>query len=193
MSHFFKSYPVVSYDINNDNHPQLVTDITRRFRLEQVTKNSKLIFYDYEIKEHDRPDIMAEKYYGDSRLDWLFFITNEIFDTYFQWPLNYKQFNDYMIQKYGSISSAHAQTHHYEQIIQARDQSFSHSDGSVNIIPERVLTVDQTTYTSLAATARRSVTTFDFEENENNRKRIIKILDKAFVPGIMQQFKTIFG
>jgi len=192
MAYFFKPYPSVFYDIYNDNHPQLATDITRRFSLERIAKNNKLIYYDYEIKDHDRPDIMADKYYGNSKLDWLFFLTNEMFDPYFQWPLNYKQFNDYIIQRYGSISNAQAQTHHYEQILQARVESYSQHDATVIIIPERVVIVDQTTYQSLTATARRAVTTFEFEENENNRKRIIKILDNAFVPGIMQQFQDIF-
>lgn len=191
MSYFFTPYPVVLYDPRGINQPQLAIDITRRFRLEHVTKNSKLIFYEYEIKDTDRPDIMADKYYGDSRLDWLFFITNSIYDPYFQWPLNYSQFVAYIRQKYGSTSAAQATTHHYEQILQARRERVEY-DGTIITLPERAVIVDYTTYIALATTARRSVTTYEFEENENNRRRIIKILDKAFVPSIISEFEEIF-
>lgn len=191
MAYFFTPYPVVLYDPNGVNQPHLAIDITRRFRIEQITRNSKLIFYDYEIKDSDRPDIMADKYYGDPRLDWLFFLTNNIYDPYYQWPLNYKQLTDYVRQKYGSVSVAQATTHHYEQILQARTERVEY-DGTIINIPERAVIVDYTTYASLATTARRLVNSNEFEENENNRRRIIKILDRAFVPSILSEFREIF-
>jgi len=192
MSHFFTPYPLVLYDPTGQNAPSLAIDITRRFKLNEVTKNNSLIFYEYEIKDSDRPDIMAHKYYEDSRLDWLFFITNNLFDPYFQWPLNQKQFEDYIRQKYGSVSSAQAQNHHYEQILQLRQEYVPSYDNEIIVIPERSIQVDFATYTSLAPSRRRSVDNFTFEENENNRKRNIKILDKVFIPNIMQDFRDIF-
>lgn len=192
MAYFFSEHPYVVYDVLGTSQPRLAVDITRRFRLDKITKNNKLVYYDYDIKDRDRPDIMADKYYGNSSLDWLFFITNEIFDPYFQWPLNYKQFTDYVRQKYGSVSNAQAQTHHYEQILQLRTEIVDQFDDTFINIPERTIQVDYTTYLTLAPSYRRQITTFDFEESENNRKRSIKILDAAFVPDILQQLDGIF-
>lgn len=192
MSFFFTPNPFVVYDPLNENRPQLAIDITRRFRIEKVIRNSRLVYYEYDIQDRDRPDIMAEKYYGNSQLDWLFFVTNNIIDPYFQWPLNYKQFEDYIRQKYGSTSVAQGTTHHYEQILQLRTNT-TNIDGESIIIPERYLIIDQTTYQTLAPTYRRLVDAYSHEENENNNKRNIKILDKAFVPEILQQFGDIYS
>ena len=191
MSFFFKSHPLVAYDPTGKKQPVLAIDITRRFRLERVTRNNKLVFYDYIIKERDRPDIMANLYYKDPRLDWIFFITNELFDPYFQWPLTYLQFNEYIRQKYGSVAVAKETSHHYEQILQARKEKFEFNGEIINV-PEKTVWVDQTTYSSLSPSVRKSIDSFTFEENENNRKQHIKILDKAFIPSIMQEFSTIF-
>ena len=76
MSYFFTPHPFVAYDPTGQNTPSLAIDITRRFRLSEISRNNSLIFYNYDVKDSDRPDIMAEKYYQDPRLDWLFFITN---------------------------------------------------------------------------------------------------------------------
>jgi len=191
MSYFFTPHPFVAYDPTGQNTPSLAIDITRRFRLSEISRNNSLIFYNYDVKDSDRPDIMAEKYYQDPRLDWLFFITNNIFDPYFQWPLNQKQFEDYVRQKYGSTSSAQALNHHYEKIIQSRSEQVIY-DGERIVIPERSLQVDYATYILLAPSVRRNIDCFTFEENENNRKRTIKILDAAFVPDVMREFEEIF-
>jgi hypothetical protein len=191
MPYFFTPNPTVGYDPLNTNRRHIATDITRRFKVENIIKSPNLIFYDYMIKDRDRPDIIADKYYGDSTLDWLVFIVNNIFDPYFQWPLNDKQFNDYIVQKYGSSSVAMAQTHHYEKTIQAR-QEYTNPDGERLIIPERFVEVDQTTYTATSPSLRRIITNYEFEEHENNRKRSIKLLEAAFVPAIIQQFDEIY-
>lgn len=192
MSFIFSPYPLVLYDPTGGSSPQLAVDITRRFKLQEATRNSKLVYYDYQIKDRDRPDHMAEKYYGNSRLDWLFFITNQIHDPYFQWPLNYSQFDGYIRKKYGSPSVAQATVHHYEQIITPRSEYFSNYDGSQIIIPEKTVIVDYDTYLSVNASLRKIVDVFEHEEQLNNKKRNIKILDKAFVPGLMRDFRRIF-
>ena len=191
MPYFFTPNPLVLYDPLNTGRRHLATDITRRFKLENAIMSPNLIYYNYMIQERDRPDIIAEKLYDDSTLDWLIFVINNIFDPYFQWPLTYKQFNDYLTQKYGGVSDAHAQIHHYEKIIQARTE-YKGVDGERILVPERTVQVDKTTYNSLASTSRISFTNFEFEENANNRKRSIKLLDAVFVPAIVQQFDEIY-
>lgn len=192
MAYFFTNHPTVLYDPTGGNSPQVVIDITRRFKIGELLKNKRLVLYDYQIKEHDRPDLMAQKYYDDPRLDWLFFITNDIYDPYFQWPLNYNQLTNYIRQKYGSVSVAQGTNHHYEQIITQRQEYVSNYDNSVIVIPEKTLIVDYTTYSGLASTSKRAVSCFDYEEAANNLKRNIKILDKSYVPSLMQEFKVIF-
>ena len=191
--YYFSEFPSVQYDPTGQNRPVFSIDLTRRFRLSTIAGNRSLVYYDYDVQDHDRPDVMADKYYEDSSLDWLFFITNQIFDPYFQWPLNYKQFVDYITQKYGSVSTSQANIHHYEQILQARTQLTTETGEETNFVPERTVVVDLATYNTLSSTARYARTNYDWEEAENNRKRTIKILDAAFVPEILQSMKDIFA
>lgn len=192
MAYFFSQHPFVQYDPTGQNAPVLATDITKSFRLSEVTQNRKLVYYEYEIKERDRPDTIAERYYGNSKLDWIVFLTNKIRDPYFEWPLTYMQFDAYIKQKYGSVANALETIHHYEQIIVARNESYANFDLQTIVIPEKTLIVDYTTYASLPAASRKSVTSYDYEEMLNNDKRRIKILDKAFVPGLLKELRGIF-
>ena len=88
--------------------------------------------------------------------------------------------------KYGSVSAAQAETHHFERIL---SRQIKHTDGT--IIPERVVQVDETSYNALSAANRRLVTNYDFEVNENDKKRKIKLLDKAFIPAILNEYKKV--
>jgi len=118
MAHYFKPFPSILYKIPGITSEMVVTDITRRFTLNTILKNNAAIYFDYEIKDGDRPDIIADKYYEDQTLDWLVLLTNEIHDPYFKWPLSYENFSNYIRQKYGSVSAAQSTTHHYEKTIQ---------------------------------------------------------------------------
>lgn len=189
---YFTKFPTVEYDPTGQNAPVLATDITRRFKISDIVKDRRLVYYEYDIRDDDRPDIMAEKYYGDSRLDWLFFIVNQIYDPFYQWPLNQQQMDAYLRSKYGSPSVAMATVHHYEQIVAPRKEYYSNYDNTVIMIPEQVVIVDQTTYVSLASTARREVSVFDHEEELNNNRRRIKILNAAFVPEFLRSVRTVF-
>jgi len=187
MAFYFKNFPKVQYDLKKNNKFLNLTNVTLRFKLTDLITNRSAIFYDYSVKESDRPDIVAFKYYGDEKLDWLILLTNQIIDPYYDWPLNQNDFNTYIINKYDSIQAAESTVHHYEQIIQAQS---IHTDGS--IIPEKVVRVDETTYNTLEESVRRSVSNYENEINENEEKRQIKILEKSFVPTILSQSRNIF-
>jgi hypothetical protein len=190
---YFSTHPLVEYDPTNENAPQLCVDITKRFKLSDIAKKSKLIYYNYQVKDRDRPDILAESYYGDSRLDWVVFITNMMYDPYFQWPLNQFQFDSFIREKYGSVSNATSQIHHYEQIITPRREYVSNYDGTTIVIPEKTLVVDQTTYVSLGVNSKKIVYSYGYEETLNNKKRSIKIMDKTYLPQLIQEFKDVFS
>lgn len=190
---YFSQHPLILYDPLKKNKPQLSMDITKRFKIRDLALSNALLMYDYQIKDRDRPDIMAEKYYGNPRLDWIFFLTNSIWDPYFQWPLTQYKFESYIKQKYGSIANAQSQVHHYEQIVESRKEFISNFDGSLINIPEKTLIVDLETYQSLPSNERKLLTDYDHEEVENNKRRLIKILDKQYVPLMMREMKGIFN
>lgn len=188
MPFFFSNFNTVEYDLKKNDKPVVLTNITARYKLKKLLQDKGVIFYDYDVKDSDRPDIIAQKFYGDGSLDWIIFLTNDIVDPYYDWPMNYQNFNNYIKSKYGSLSAAQGTVHHYEQILR---QGFIHTDGT--IINEKVVQVDETTYTSLPAASRRIVYQYEYEENLNNDKRSIRLLDERYVQDVISEAKNIFN
>lgn len=184
MAYYFSHLPDVQYKINGIyccTRQETVTDITKRFKITQLLNGAEAYYYDYDLQNGDRPDSVAYKMYGSSKLDWIVLLVNEIHDRYFQWVLTESEFEAYINKQYGSLGSAQALVHHYEQIIQ---QQQTLSDGT--IISERRVIVDETTYNSLPLSSRRIVTAYQQEERDNESRRRIKLIDNQFVPKILR-------
>jgi hypothetical protein len=91
---YFKHFPLIEY-----NNEQTV-NVLARIRLREYLKNNIYIYDKYQIKEGERPDILADNYYGDYKYTWLIFYANDIFDPTLEWPLSYYQFFDQLNHKY---------------------------------------------------------------------------------------------
>lgn len=188
MSHLFFHYPATLYDINKKRKPLLMTDLTKGFTIAKIVRDLVAVYYDYNVDDGDRPDTIAEQYYGDSTLDWVILITNGIIDPQWDWPMNYNVFRKYIVAKYGSVSNAYDETHHYEQIIQKHKVN-----PDKTVVPEKTYEIDLTTYNTLSSLDKKLITAYDYEEKVNEEKRRIKILDEQFLPSIIEQTEGIFG
>jgi hypothetical protein len=158
-----------------------------RFKLREIIKNKSILYYTHDIKEGQTCEYIANRYYGDSTLDWVIYIVNDIIDPQYDLPLGYQDFINYVKSKYNSIESALSTTHHYEQIIQSQSVLF---DGT--IIPEKYITVDLTTYNGLPINEKRDISNFTYEERLNESKRTIKILHKDFLINFINESERIF-
>ena len=186
MSRYFRYFPTVQYDLIQNGNPITLTNIMRRFVVDSKLKDQVDIFYDYTIQAGDRPDVIAEKYYGDANLAWLVLHFNDITDPFFGWGLNDVDLENYIRGKYGSIPAAQAEVHEYRQVL---NEAQTFYDGTV--VPKRYVVVDQTTYNSLPELSRESVSKYDYEVEQNDKKRQIKILDKRYVDQVIAEVKTI--
>lgn len=185
---YFQHFPSISYDLDKTGfNNKLVTDTTVRYKMRDVIKNKSMIFYNYSIQEGERPDSVAFRWYEDETLDWIILIANDIIDPVHGWPLHYYEFRKFIESKYGSIASAQTTVHHYEQIIQSQ-QTLSNG----KVIPEKVVTVDSTTYSSLPAVSRKVIYNYDYEDALNEAKRDIKILDITYLPLVLNEARLIF-
>lgn len=186
----FKPYPTISYRIPGTTKSIPVTDITRRFSVSNFLRNSKVTFDEYVVQDGERPDMVADGYYGDSTLDWLVLLTNEIHDSYYEWPLSYEQFSAYLIQKYGSVEYTLQTNHHYEKIIQKNQIVIDY--GEQRILPEKTLVVDYTTYLTLIDSDRKNVSIFEYENDLNEQHRNIYLIDLHYTQLIKEQHPYIF-
>ena len=189
--YYFSTFPVVAYSINNAAIRTPI-DITKRFTINQLTKGAAITYYTYNIQDGDRPDTVALKFYKDSRLDWLVLHVNETQDPQYSWPLDYMTLNRYITKKYGSVSSAMAGTHHYEQIISQKSK-FNNPDGEVVNVPEITVIVDSTTYSTLSPSERTLVSNYDYELDLNDQHRVINLIDPTYLSTILRAYKDVFA
>lgn len=190
MAFYFRPHPTIAYRIPGTKRTIAATDITRRFSLANFVRNANVNFEEYYVQDGERPDTVAYDYYDDQSLDWLVLLCNEIHDPYYEWPLSYEQFNLYIIQKYGSVTNSYQTVHHYERILQEQQTIFE--NGIQRIIPEKIVEVDYTTYLTLAANKRRSVSVFDYETKLNDQRRQIYLIDLNYVQLIKDQHPYVF-
>lgn len=188
MSKFFTYFPLIKYDIEKNNIENIATNIIRRFRIKPDALVNGAVFYDYEIQEGDRPDIIAAKFYGDANLAWLVLYYNSMSNAHYDFPLTNHEFEQYLISKYGSMDLALSTVHHYEQIISAETYV---AEGDITN-PERFIIVDLTTYNSLGTDERRIVYAYDYELKLNNDRRVIKLLSPRYVNQVLNEAKRVF-
>jgi len=188
MAFYFRPFPLIRYDIKKNKLPLLLTNVTARYKIRDILKNRVAIYYDYIVKDGDRPDNIAFKYYEDETLDWLIYIVNDIIDPYYDWPLDQDAFNKYIRTLYGSVAGAKGTVFEYRKIITKQKVLF---DGTN--VPERYVVVDQNTYNTLAADLRREVDAYEYYEEQNNNKRRIRLLDKRFAANVKSEVEVIFG
>ena len=269
MAFLFKAYPTVPYEVKKNNKKEVMTDITKRFTLSILAQSDAVVFYDYYVKDSDTPDSVANKYYGDATMDWLLFVTNEMIDPLWDWPLTQRDLNVYVSNKYGNenlisidtsigndiyeravgrlsgaVSSrgqlediafdvdgdgnislqdtidlqnllqGNAETsqfvngnltaaylveyygasisggnsvHHFEQIKAAA------KNVNGKLVPEQKKIISYTDYNTLPASQKRIVTNKELEEEQNEERRTIKLVDKSLLRQIQAETKYVFG
>ena len=187
MPFYFENFPTVNYDIKKNNNFNLLTNITLRYKIQSKLKDKRAVFYDYQIKDGQRGDEIAFKYYGDETLDWVIYITNDIVDPQFDWPMDHRVFTNFIKEKYTTISSAKSTIHHYEKILNSQSVR---ADGS--IIPERYVEVDLTTYNLTSTSSRRIIYNYDHEDRLNEKKRSIKLLQDRYIQSVLEEVENIF-
>ena len=189
MAFYFRPFPKIFYDVKKQNNKDSVlTNLTARFKIRDELKQKAAIFYDYQVQEQDTISNVAFRYYDDETLDWVIMLVNDIIDPYYDWPLSYANFIEYMKTLYGSVDTAKATTYEYRKILNPQKVLF---DGTV--IPKRTVVIDQNTYNSLAPADREEIDAYEYYEEQNNLKRNIKILDKSYIGLIKTQVETIFA
>lgn len=185
--YFFNKFPTTTYDVSNDGNLRNVKNIIRRFKTVNIIRSRRIRIFEHLVAEGDRPEHVANLWYGDPTLDWLILLSNEIYDSQFEWTMDYYTFRNYMIEKYGSVEDAKTTVHHYEKKV--RDQTID-IDGLVH--EELYLRVDLATYNATPAVDRRSITQWEYEDDLNEQRRRIKIIDPAQIETIKEEYRNIF-
>lgn len=217
MASYFNFFPSTLYSVDsNNNGLDIVTNITTRFAFEQSLKKNTNAFYPYEIKDSDTPETIAYKIYGSSERHWIVLNFNDIIDPQYDWPLTYPNFIKYVDEKYAANGAANATVQ--SGLTWAQSQNNIHSYYQVNTRTSTAVTADSktikekvritanayanvivgtTSYTLKNGTvinetvSKEKLTYYEYEMEENEAKRKIKLLKPEFATDVFEEFKEI--
>ena len=172
---YFNSFPNIPYDSKGDLQFKDVTNLLRRVGMRTKLKTNTFLYDTYNVKEGETPEMIAHKLYGDSQLHWIILLVNEITDRYHQWPMTGGQFLDYLNDKYSNPDGIH----HYET---------TQTSGDTKVKIEVENDVDEDAYTGLTPITNR-----EYEENEQDKRRQIRLVDPSFVEQFVDEFKKLIN
>ena len=205
---YFDSLPnTVTKDQNNNN--VVVKNLLIRTQLLPQLSSNPLVYYKYSIQDGETPEIIADKYYGDSYRYWMVLYGNSnIMHPQFDWPLSNQEFGDYLIDKYSTaaggannvIPYTTSTVHHYEKVVTT-------VDNETQTTAIKILEVDANTYanvqtsiftqsfpngTSVTMTvSKNAVSIYNYEVNLNESKRNINIINSSYATALETQYKTL--
>ena len=177
---YFSKFPLTTYDIKGNSNRKLLPDILRRVKLRTKVKSGGMIFDRYDVKEGERPEDVAFKWFGDPELHWVILMTNNITDRYYEWPMNQAQFAEFLTDKYGAGSED--AIHHYE-ITRSSGRTSSKGPSDYSHLVEVNSDTDNAS----------SISNREYEERIQDSKRQIQLLDKSFLGDFIAEFDRLIA
>lgn len=138
---YFSQFPKIYYDFptadGKDTTLQILTDITVNMRVRREILQNITLYDEYDIKEGETPEIIAEKYYGNPELHWTIMLANDRYDYHNDFPLSTQELYENSIAKYGKDNLD--QVHHYKKdglIVQGQGLLSITDEVYQNIVPK---------------------------------------------------------
>ena len=168
---YFSYFPTMPYDANGDGDITLVTNILRRVRVRANVQKNLALLVKYPIQDGETPEIVADKHFNNPQYHWIILLLNGITDPYHDWCKSQRQMQLYLNNKYGSAIN---DVHHYE---------ITQSSGDTTVTID--IGTDNTDYPSAT-----TVTNFEYEEKEQDKKRQIRIIRAQYLDQIINEFEA---
>ena len=164
------------YDMKDDNNYKILPDILRRVKQRNAIASGQFIFDTYDVKNGEKPEDIAYKWFGDAQLHWVILMTNNITDRYYQWPMNDAQFEEFIADKYSNPDAVH----HYEV---TKDSGRTTGQGPNDY--SYLVEVNSDTDNAISISNRQ------YEEREQDKKRSIRLLNQTFVSDFIEEFDKL--
>ena len=147
---YFGYLPELQYNITGSKYGEKYTarDIFIRNLIKQNVVENAVEFEKHTIGDGERPDTTSYILYGSVKYDWILFLTNQMFNPYFDWPLSNQDFTKMIKGKYGSVERAKKHIHQYKQIIE--------EETDTTTLKEAI--IDKDAYNALPAGEKKRIT-----------------------------------
>jgi hypothetical protein len=172
---YFSQFPLMAYDMAGNQQYKLLPNILKRVKLRSNLRAGSFLFDNYDVKDGERPEDVAYKWFGDAKYHWIILMTNNVTDRYYQWPLSQPQFQEHIADKYGAGNED--DVHHYEKTTDSgptssRDNSHlvecNSDDGDPAIISNR-----------------------QYEQRKQDEYRQIRLLDTRYLNTFVEEFENL--
>lgn len=104
---YFENIPNIEYN------GKIVKNVFSRAQFSKDFKDKNNSLLNYSLKDGERADIIADKYYDDPDYSWLVWMSNNVVDPYYDLPLSENDFEAFIISKYGSVELAKSTIIHF--------------------------------------------------------------------------------
>lgn len=197
MKSYFRNIPDFKYisRLPNSKLNDYITvkNIFKRGKLREDIINEVAYFTKYQIKGNDRPDNVAFEVYGDSNLDWVVLLSNNIVNIQTEWPLPQQDFDAYLLQKYDTYDNIYNGIHHYETTEVKNNRGTlivpsgleCNSTYPISYFDDRL--EEQISIANIAI----PITNYEYEEKKENDKRNIFILKQNYLNVVMSDMENI--
>jgi hypothetical protein len=164
MKHFYV-YPKIEYS------NELATNVMIRGRMRDAVLQNSALYYKYRIDDFMKPEILSYKYYGSPNYVWAIFYANNIINPLTDWPMEQREFDRYMLQKYGSMDKA--------QLKYASDGKINYDSIHHYLLNDSHI-IDERTFTQLNAILSK-YKTFHQANEEVLKKELTELRIGSFV------------
>jgi hypothetical protein len=208
LARYFKYFPKTYYFSHLDpSSLDVVTNILTRFKFEEGFKNNSVFYYEYDIQDGDTPEIIAAKIYDSPEKHWAVLMINDIVDPLWDWPLDQRTIIKFIDEKYSANATgtqtgtqwAKINTKQYlivetktiagedSVIVKYETDSSTYANTSTYTITKtlsdgKLLTIGLT---------KETKSYYDYEIEENEKKRTIKLLRPEFVAPLDREIKRL--
>ena len=192
-ANFFSNYPTTR--IKQDGVSKVITNLSRYVRSSNDLLLDSYEYYDYTIGGDERPDQVAFTEYGDIKFYWIVLVTNNIRNIWTEWPLGQQAFDNFIVNKYGSISTAQSQVYRnvaYKDIYKPA-VAVTGLDELIIATGEPIDSTTITNYSLVSGTDYTLTSNYQREHTLNQAKRSIKLVRKDRLRDLQTELKTLFG
>tara|TARA_R100000005_G_scaffold92369_1_gene65866 strand:+ start:424 stop:1074 length:651 start_codon:yes stop_codon:yes gene_type:complete len=188
---YFRELPNLFYqsqskDRNSSTDYVLVKNLFRRNKLRDDLLGATTMFNKYQISDGERPDTIAQDLYGDPQLDWVVMMVANIVNVRDQWPLSDIELYKFAEEKYGTKLN----DVRFHETTQVKDSS-----GRLILPKGKIVDSDFTIPKPGTDTATLnpvvSVSNYNYEIRENNKKRNINVLKADYLGMLLDDMRTI--
>ena len=183
-----RSLPNLIYNISVSPTDPTIINAKNLWRRAEVLKewtSSMSIFTEHIVRNGERPEDLALRYYNNSFYNWTILVINDIVNVYEQWPRSTKQLNEFVYAKYDNPMA----TKHYVTI-EVKDSNENIICPAGQIVPSNFQISYFDGSTTITANPVVSITNYQYEANINAEKEKIQMIRPSYIEQFVEVYQN---